>query len=192
MSFIKNKYQIVFLPSDGEYTILTLSNLYKRIMCNNIYQNLFYDRPITESRFISLLTDEECTPYVVCKNGVIVLLCWLNSWKGNSARLHFTMFPESWGTARNAFKIGTKMVRYLLSAQLNGSHFVDTIIGVTPMTNKLACRYALNVGMKKIAIIPNSDYNFYSGKTEDMMLSIATREIMGMTEKDAEPRTWEW
>ena len=106
-------------------------------------------------------------------------------------RIHFTMFKESWGRKRNAVAVARHFVSYVLTRRDAEGFLLDTLYGLTPTSNRLACRFVQQAGMEKIGILPNAVSLFFKGRqTDDALVTCATRESLGIAPDGNVEATW--
>lgn len=97
----------------------------------------------------------------------------LENYTGKAAQIHISLHPE------NTYKRTLQLSREITDTILNtwttedGSPYLETLFGLTPVTNRVACVHALKVGFKKIGILPHGILD--RGKNVDAMISIKTR-----------------
>jgi hypothetical protein len=108
--------------------------------------------------------------YHVVVEDEIVCDFMLEGFTGKAAQVHFSMHPN------NGFKHSLEIAEYVSDQILNhwkaapDETYLDTLYGLTPITNRAACIFALKTGFKKIGILPCGIKD--RGKIVDAMLSI--------------------
>lgn len=109
----------------------------------------------------------------------------LEGLNGASSRVHFSVLPairgESAVTAAlvlHDFVFALKRVPLDPQTPQEGPRqpYVETLVGVTPVSNRLAVRFIQRVGFKPIGIIPKAVDLAYRGIIDDGLLSIKTRQ----------------
>jgi len=98
----------------------------------------------------------------------------LENFTGRSARTHFSTHPNASSPERvRAGRFGS---HYTLTRKHpeTGEYFFDSLYGLTPISNRAACIFAIKCGFKKTGVLPSG--MMYLGQPEDCMISIATRE----------------
>jgi len=124
----------------------------------------------TFEQFHSFLQTKGNSVVTIWDKTDIIFIGWINSFSENSACGHFNCFKKTWGkTSVDLCKISLK---YFFSFP-----FLDTIIGVTPLGNRLAIKMALACGGKRLGVIPNYSTNFYTKKKTDVMITFVEREV---------------
>lgn len=101
--------------------------------------------------------------------------CWLNTFEGRSARLHYNAFSEAWG--QKTFEMAIQSVKTLLGMQdEQGKYFLDVLIGLTPTDNWRSCEFVKRVGAEVAGVIPKMLWNAYKQKSMDALMVYYTRE----------------
>lgn len=79
-----------------------------------------------------------------------------------SARVHFSVHPDYRG--QNALSMAREGAEQLFRVYLHqGRGYLKTLIGCTPVTNKLACRFIQKVGYKPKCVLTNVYFLAYAG-----------------------------
>ena len=180
-----DRHDIIFLGRRDPYTKPTLEFVWSKIIGDGLVQRLFYDGSVQNlEAFLGAMMNEDALPFVMTnEDGKIVLFAWLNCIEGVMARMHFTMFRDSWGGKRNAVALGRKMVEHVLSRKDDAGYIIHTVVGITPVVNTLALRYVMALGMERVGIVPNGATLYYQGgRVVDAVLTVATRKSMGIGE----------
>lgn len=99
---------------------------------------------------------------------------FLENFTGESCVGHFNILRRSHGKA--ALKLGRAALRLLFSSTKGSSSvpYIQTMMGLTPIHNRLACRFIEKIGMVPKTIIPNSCY--HEGQPSDCLLTVITRD----------------
>lgn len=95
----------------------------------------------------------------------------LENFTGRSAQVHFSMHP------RNNFKDSIKIGNYANDTVLNewihpeyNGPYLESLFGLTPVTNRAACLFIRRCGYKKIGVLPKGIKD--RGKIVDAMITI--------------------
>ncbi len=93
---------------------------------------------------------------------------------GRACQSHFSTSPDI--DTKTRIKIGRFAAEYSLTRKRldTGEYFLDALFGLTPLTNRAACIFAMKIGYKKQGILPSG--MIVDGKPEDCMISTCTRE----------------
>ena len=110
-----------------------------------------------------------------CNDGSLVADLALENFTGRSAQAHFSMHPEN--DTKMSIQLGNLVTDAILDTWpdvkgLKGA-FLDTLYGLTPLSNRTACIFVMKTGMKKMGVLPSGITN--QGKVEDAMVSFKTR-----------------
>jgi RimJ/RimL family protein N-acetyltransferase len=113
--------------------------------------------------FVCYKADDEGTQEVCA-------LAWLTGLGPNPvANIHYVIFKEFWG------KDNPAMI----------DHFIDLIFektglmivyGITPVSNRLACRMVDKLGFTKVGVLPMCCYDAYHRQAVDGLISYRTRK----------------
>lgn len=76
---------------------------------------------------------------------------------GRAAQIHFSMHPNNKFTdSVHLARWGTEQILNKWTNKKTGKPFLDSLYGLTPATNRVACIFVLKVGFKKIGYLYNS------------------------------------
>ena len=179
-------HRIVFLAKNDPYTAPTLEFVWVRIVSDGLVPVVFYDGSVRcLEDFHACMQDGGTLPFVMSSNaGKIIMFCWLNCIEGVTARIHFTFFKDSWGRKRDALGYAKAMLRHVLTRRDSAGYVLDTVVGMTPVSNPLAVRFVQAAGMQKVGFIPHGAVLHYEGSQPvDAVLTVATRDSLGVTEE---------
>lgn len=174
-----SQYNLVYIQDDecGRYAI---GYVFEHILKEGMLKRIFYDGTInTKEEFASLTLRPGTLPFLALRDGEPVAFTWLNSIEGRAARGHFIFFKNSYGKAKS-IPLGNFMFSSLLSYKDAKGYILDTLIGVTPESNQLAWRRAIDCGAKYFGRIPHLAYIAERDETEDCVVVIVTRESLGI------------
>ena len=112
-----------------------------------------------------------------CESGDMVADFAIGHITGKAGQLHFGFFPK--GLSR---KVKLELAQLVHGLILNTwrdpsdaeKSYLDTIYGLTPLQNKLACAFVLKAGMRKVAVVPHACTHLNA--IDDAMLTIKTSE----------------
>ena len=171
-------YRIIFVQKDSQ-SVLIFHQVWCKLRDENLVETLFFDGTCKNfSDFMDIMTRKNTLPFALFKDDEIYGFFWLNNFAGKTAQIHFTAFKNSIGLRRCAPSFGTKCISYALSLKDELGYFIDTILGVTPISYKLALKFNKRAGMKEIGRIPNRCVMYYKRRVEDALLTYATRETL--------------
>lgn len=167
-----------YMEKDGVRTLSdsAVASLFSRLQREHLVRWSFFDGSIKDAKSFVWHMKNGNWLYLVKENTDVKALFWLNHLERRSCWLHFTGFKDSWGDwIRQA---GRFVLRWLLSASspADGHPIFDSILGVIPRTNKMACRFASDVGMQNVGVAPNLLYDDYTQTSVDACFFSAIRE----------------
>ena len=100
--------------------------------------------------------------FAVVESGVMIAEYTLEGFTGKSAQLHFSFHPS---------RGDKKEVCRLVLAEIFKT--LDSVYGLTPKPNRVACIFALRNGFKKLGILPSGCT--YMGQIVDAQISVAVK-----------------
>ena len=92
----------------------------------------------------------------------LVALSWVNEFLGRTAKLHYVIKPTHWGKAKSR-PILKEFIKYWFDMESNGKRLFDALTGITPASNPLAVKMALDCGGKLMGTIPSQFYDELRG-----------------------------
>lgn len=115
---------------------------------------------------------------------------WLNNTELKTAHVHFVTFKDSY---RGVNKLTCeKIIQELLyikgGPDKGGRYLFNCLIGMTPVTNKLACRFVKSTGFVEVGVVPQSDIDPLTGEAVDCMMTYCTREVLNNIDRYRERR----
>jgi hypothetical protein len=151
-----------------------LAWLYLSLVAEGLEKKAFYDGSVQcASDFVRLFKSPGQLLFVVMRGETIVMISWLNSLEGKRVRANFSMFKQGFG--KDSFEVGKRVIDHYLSLSGPDGFLFDVIYGVTPTSNKLACKYVKKI-MNVSAIIPNFCFNYWDKTTSDGLITYTSRK----------------
>ena len=169
---------VPYMEKDGVRTLSdsTMASLFERMEQDRLVRWAFFDGSVINATgFIQRMKYRNWL-FLVKENDEVMAIFWLNHCAMRSCWLHFAGFKDSWGGwIRQA---GRFVLRWLLSAPspADGHPIFDSILGVIPRTNKMACRFASDVGMQRVGVAPKLLFDAYTNVSVDACLFSASRD----------------
>lgn len=151
-------------------------NLYEKMLLES--KNIFIDGSVkSPDDFLTLFKYGGHNLYVINYKDDTAAFAFLNHFDNKTAQIHFCIFKKYWGT------IGTSLGRELLKNVLtikdrDDKTYLDVLIGIVPLENKHANRYAIRVGGKRVGYIPNLIWNEEHQQSEGATLFYFLREFI--------------
>lgn len=184
------KYAILYLV-DRPGTTELLGHVFDKIISEGLFESIFYDGTVnTKSQFIADVLRTGSMPFVVMADDDVAGFAWLNSFEGRTARVHFVCFRRFWGHTLS-IPIGRRYLRYVLTRRDEHGYLFDSLVGITPKDNALACRMALKCGCVMAGTIPNFLYVAERGLSVDAVAVAATRESVGVHDGEVTEAVWD-
>ena len=108
----------------------------------------------------------------VDENRKIVGECMLDNFQGLCAMVHFSIHPHCYG--RKGVQIAVESSKQLFKLRRDNSKipYVQTLLGVTPVSNKLATRFIQKVGFKKVHTLRNAFWLAYNKSYDDGLVTV--------------------
>jgi len=97
----------------------------------------------------------------------------LTNMTGKTAMIHFGITRERTTEAHDALSASLDQIFDM--KRNNGSSYIETLTGLTPMYNRPARTLIASVGFDPIKVIPKSGYRYWDKKFIDCMLSMRCR-----------------
>ena len=98
--------------------------------------------------------------------------CTLENFQGQCAMVHFSMHPSQRGKAVQVAKEAAEQLFLLKRSTDPDVPYVSSLIGLTPVSNKLAVRFIKAVGYKPIAVLKKAYWLSYKNAFDDGLMTI--------------------
>jgi hypothetical protein len=109
--------------------------------------------------------------------GEVAALFWLTESTGQSCLIHFCVFKKYHGEPGR--DIGRHVLATLLTMEIDpGQRLFPVIMGMTPVNNPYAVRFALGVGMQKLGTVPNVFYDAYDQRQVGAVVTYLTLAML--------------
>jgi len=154
-----------------------IASLYERLIGEGYGKDLFFDKNARcAADFVAQMKRLNKFFIVVTEVGAILGVFWLNHIENRTCQIHIACFKEFYGD--DCVKAGKLVLDMLLHSKASDGDFVfDCLLGVIPVRNALARKFALATGMRKAGVIPNMLFDAYVGKSIDACIYYLTREV---------------
>lgn len=178
-----NEYKIMYLNCvDAEqfFTCQTIVRMaYEKMVREGLFTTVFHDgRVQTLEDMQEYLLHPGQMPFAVFSDdGELAALVWLNGCEWRSARGHFVFFKKFWGR-KHSVHLGRTVFEYFLHLKDTEGYLFDVLIGITPKSNPLAWRRAIECGAKLIGTLPHYCFMADTGETMDAVAVSVTRESL--------------
>lgn len=185
-----HKFSILYLDCANQAATGLMRAVWENILRDRLKDSLFYDGSVaTAEGFIAEVLRPGSLPFVILGNDEIAALSWLNCITGRMARTHFAIFRKFQGRKLHV-SIGRNLYAYILTRKDAAGYMFDCLYGITPLSNPLAWKAALDCGWQKTGEIPQACFMASRGASETGVITCATREILGIN--DGRERTAKW
>lgn len=124
---------------------------------------------------LSKLEDTTCLTYLVQgAGGSVIAEFTLENFTGKSAMIHFSTSPTLSPKVR--LYLASMLAHEIVNTwrQPNGEPYLDSLYGMTPSDNRVACIFVQKAGFKKLGVLPSGSK--YLGGVCDAMITVKTSE----------------
>ena len=130
--------------------------------------------------FVKWMRREDVHPWGLFYKGVPTGMSMITDRRGKTADIHFCTLPVGRRRA-GRFSLVKAMGLFALANLLweknkSGRYVLDTLIGITPVSNRAACKYALSLGGQPTARIPNQCWYYDTNENVDGFVTVFTRD----------------
>lgn len=172
-------YTFLYLQYQDARSVEMLTRAYGLMERQGLVESVFYDGAIRSGEDLAaFLLRPGCIPVAVFDaTGTLAALTWLNAFEGKNARGHFVFFKEFWGR-RTSIPLGRSIFTYFLTLSDSKGTLFDSLVGITPESNVMAYRRAVECGAHYVGVIPA----FCSRPDRDAeggVVVVVTRETLG-------------
>lgn len=138
--------------------------------------HVFRDGSIRDGQdFLRMAKDPSVAFFVAYVQGQVAGAVWLNRRQARWAQCSYFTFREFWGL--HATGLGRHCLSELLNMRACSKEFMlDMLLGITPVDNRSAVRFALRCGWKRQGVLPCGVFDAATGKSQPAFIFTATRE----------------
>lgn len=146
-----------------------------RLVDDGLAEHVFHDASVgDEDEFIAFAGAPGRAFYAVYSGGDPAALFWLDGRAGRSARIHFAVLREFFGSPARV--IGFYVTDWLLSVTgSDGRPLIDVLVGVTPATNRAALAFVRDLGFTVLGEVPHAA-PLTGGRSTGAVVSYLTRK----------------
>ena len=128
----------------------------------------------TVNNAMELMNTHGRSMYFVTVEGKLVGEFTLDNFTGKAAQIHFSTHPDL--QFRDAIPLVRDVVKSIFDWTTQGKEepYLNSLYGITPVTNRAACIFVLKVGFEKQFILPSGMRD--KGEVVDGMVSTYTRK----------------
>lgn len=158
----------------GGLDAIDLEALWERLEDDGLVRHVFFDGSVTDARgFITFAGEPGRAFYAVYADGDPAALFWLDGRCGRSARIHFAVLRDYFGSPARI--IGFYVTDWLLHvAGADGRPLIEVLVGVTPRTNAAALGLIRDLGFTVLGAIPHGA-PLAGGRSVGAVVSYLTR-----------------
>lgn len=179
-----SRITVLYLKGD-DYERRMVREAYARLEHDGTAKRVFCDGTVRNAAaFEADLFRAGSLPFIVFSDASPCAVTWLNSIEGRSVRGHFAVFKPFWGREKTVV-IGQSIFEYYLGLNDVYGYLFDVVIGLVPVSNPLGWKLALLCGAERKCVLPHAIYNAFTGRTEDAVLTVTTRETLVTRNKKA-------
>lgn len=123
---------------------------------------------------VFMMTDPRYLMFSVLDGGKIVAEFALENFTGKAAQIHFSMHPDN--HSLYSFNLCVDVIQELLNTweDSDGQPYLHSLFGITPIPNKVACRFIQKCGFERLGILPSGTKHL--GEVCDALLTVMTRK----------------
>ncbi len=189
---MSREYQIVpYAVHDGvpSFRDSEIEGWFERLRSEGSVRWLFFDGMVTDAReFVRLVKTPGVFFFTVWAGrdepagAEMVGVFWIRDFIGNAAHLHHAIFKKFWGSETKM--IGRHVLEYILAADGEEGRLplVGVLLGITPVNNISAVKFAKAVGMERLGTVPGMLYDIYANCAVDGVMSCMTQARCKKTE----------
>lgn len=186
----ERRFSIFYLTNSNPAAVSLMESVWHKALHEKLQDRIFHDGTVkTVDEFVAEILRPGSLPFVVLCNGEIAACSWLNCITNRTARTHFVIFRDYWGKDLHK-NIGQNTYAYILTRKDKMGYLFDCLYGVTPKSNPLAWKAALDCGWQRVGELPNGCYMAGKGRSEPGIITCATREILGIEEGSNRSALW--
>ena len=160
------------------------AEFYLRLLASGRERAAFYCLPREDAPgFIRRVRNDPCPWWMLTWKGETAGAVYLSDLLGKSACVHYAFLPLPEMRHPDGVPAAVALARFCVAfilgdTYLDGTYFVDTLIGKTPVWNKAAVKLLDRIGAAILGEIPNCCYCRDSGRDAAGVISYFTRETV--------------
>lgn len=139
--------------------------------------------PQTPESFVRWMRKDDVEPWIILHRGVPAALYFQTDRQGKSAQGHFCTLPQGMRRTEGEKRlpVAVAAILYALGSCLwleneSGGHYLDTIIGITPVCNKAAINFTRRIGGQPCGMIPGGCWYHDTNENVPGLVTVYTRE----------------
>lgn len=136
--------------------------------------------PMDGHGFVQWMRRDDVHPWGLLYRGIPVGMSLLTDRRGKTAEIHFCTLPMGLRRASGIPMVKAlglfALAQILWERNKSGRFVLDTLIGITPVSNKAACKYALSLGGQAVARVPGACWYYDTNENVDGFMTVFTRD----------------
>lgn len=130
--------------------------------------------------FVRWMRRDDVHPWAIVYRNTPVGLCLLTNLEGRKAEVHFCLLPVGLRRYSKNLSLAKAAGLFALSKALweqdeAGGYVLDTLVGVTPVSNKSALKYAFGLGGEVVARVPDFCWYHDQNRNVDGVFTVFNR-----------------
>jgi hypothetical protein len=160
---------------DAESHADRLSRYWDQLSADGLIERAFPDgSKKCAADLMDYIKSEDCCSFFVTYAGQDVGTISLDNFHGLTCHGHFNMIKGVRGYGVGLMKTAVEQL-FLLKRE-EGYNFIDCIVGITPIDNRLACQFVERIGFKPISIWPAAGFSAKRNGWVDCLVTDLRRE----------------
>lgn len=164
-----------------------LMDFWRLVQASGRDREVAYCLPPMDGRgFCRWMRQEDVHPWFILYKGVPVMLFFLTDKQGKSAQAHFCTLPVGVRRVRLGdmqISLVRAMGLFAVASALwernqSGGFVLDTLIGITPISNEKAVKYTGALGAKEYGVVPGICWYHDTNENVPGLMTIYTRETV--------------
>jgi hypothetical protein len=175
-SNIEGVFLVPYFHTGEDYNMSDsyLSQAYRRTVIEKAIHKIFYDGTIKNTNdFISFFKQEDIELFFVYYKGEEAGFLWLSPFVQKSAFITYCLYKNF---LRESLVISQACINGIFSRKNKDDEAIfDTLLGLTPASNKLALKFLRKNGMEVVGKIPGLIFDNAKNKSIDGIISYLSR-----------------
>lgn len=162
-------YQYSIMPVRG-CDDLIIDRLWKEMEHDNLLDRVFYSGDIRSSREFARFIQNNGILFVIITEHDFVGFFYLTNFRGFAAQMHFCLFSR---LQKKIDQVHIDVLDQLgKTTREDGTPLVESVYGITPITNRAAILYLKRAGFKEVVRLPHVCYIKKKDKYVEALLSV--------------------
>jgi len=180
----KDKLHMRYLPLDDEESVIALSRIHARMEDEGtLAAALIGERDRSREGFLSIMLRNGTLPYIMYWEGKEAGLAWAKAFGEKSCLGNCCLYKEYWGSKSTAYSLPRGVFTKVLTYRDGDGYLFDLVVNLAAVSNPLSWCGAIRAGARKVGVIPNGLFCADKNESVDAVLTVVTREILGVGEE---------